>query len=382
MGSSQRSTAAISQQAPARSRKAKASLKSSTIAIYASIFALVIVIVGLGYHEPQQESTVVNASTVETSNSVDTKASVNDIVATAIAADVAQTANLSVAPNVASLAISAQIQSEITQSNTSVISKSQLAGSDSPVRTDTISYTVKDGDSLDSIASNFGISTQTIKWANNTTSNSVSVGSKLKIPPVDGVIYTVKSGDTIESIAKKYDVDQTRLVLFNDLDLGGLKAGAQIILPAGILPSNERPGYTAPVSSYYGLGAGFGGRTWYIKTGTPMRPGNTYAHGNCTAYVYDRRVDLGLSVSAKWGNAATWAYYAARSGLRVDHTPSIGAIMQNGGGLGHVAVVENILPNGDVSVSEMNAYVAGGGYNIVSGRIILAANASQYLYIH
>ncbi|HRN90744.1 MAG TPA: CHAP domain-containing protein, partial [Candidatus Saccharibacteria bacterium] len=73
---------------------------------------------------------------------------------------------------------------------------------------------------------------------------------------------------------------------------------------------------------------------------------------------------------------------AMSQGLKVDRTPSVGAIMQNGGGFGHVAIVESVLPNGDVSVSEMNAYVAGGGYNVVSGRIILAANAGQYLYIH
>ena len=69
-------------------------------------------------------------------------------------------------------------------------------------------------------------------------------------------------------------------------------------------------------------------------------------------------------------------------GLSVDHTPSVGAIMQNGGYLGHVAIVESILPNGDLSVSEMNAYVSGGGYNIVSGRTILSGNVGQYWFIH
>lgn len=272
----------------------------------------------------------------------------------------------------------------MSQPDASTISKPQLVGVDNGVRS-VISYSVADGDTIDSIATKFNLSKQTIKWANNMTSDSLTVGSKLKIPPVDGVLYTVKAGDTIDSIAKKYDVDKTRLVLYNDLDLGGLKAGDQIILPAGVLPNNERPGYVAPVvtfSSYVGQGTGFGGRTWYIKTGTATLAGNTYAHGNCTAYAYDRRVEMGLPVSNQWGNAVTWAARAASEGLKVDRTPSVGAIMQNGGGFGHVAIVESVLPNGDVSVSEMNAYVAGGGYNVVSGRIILAANAGQYLYIH
>jgi surface antigen len=56
--------------------------------------------------------------------------------------------------------------------------------------------------------------------------------------------------------------------------------------------------------------------------------------------------------------------------------------MQNDGGVGHVAIVEKILPNNDLSISEMNAYVPGGGWNVVSGRIVSAAVAGQYLYIH
>ncbi|HRN90764.1 MAG TPA: LysM peptidoglycan-binding domain-containing protein, partial [Candidatus Saccharibacteria bacterium] len=187
-----------------------------------------------------------------------------------------------------------------------------------------------EGDTMDSIAASFNISKQTIKWANNMTSDSLTVGSKLKIPPVDGVLYTVKAGDTVDSIANRYDVDKTRLVLYNDLDLGGMNAGDQIILPEGVLPSNERPGYVAPVvsfSSYAGQGTGFGGKTWYIKTGTPKLAGNTYAHGNCTSYAYDRRIELGLPVSSQWGNAVTWAARAMSQGLKVDRTPSVGAVM-------------------------------------------------------
>jgi len=56
--------------------------------------------------------------------------------------------------------------------------------------------------------------------------------------------------------------------------------------------------------------------------------------------------------------------------------------MQNGGWLGHVSIVESILANGDLSISEMNASVPGGGFNIVSGRIIPASVVGQYVFIH
>ncbi|HEU4830751.1 MAG TPA: LysM peptidoglycan-binding domain-containing protein, partial [Candidatus Saccharimonadales bacterium] len=260
--------------------------------------------------------------------------------------------------------------------------KPQLVGSDG-VRSITV-HTVKAGDTVDSVAAKYGISAQTLKWANDLTSDSLVEGSKLQIPPIDGVIYTVKSGDTIASIAERYNVDKERLVLFNDLDLSGLKTGSKITLPSATLPNTERPGYVAPVQQptyyYAGTGAGFGGNTWHIKVGTPMLSGNTYAYGNCTAYAYDRRVQMGMSAYARMGNAAEWAVNWPNQGA-ISRTPSVGAIMQSGGGFGHVAIVEKLLPNGDIQISEMNAYVSGGGFNIVSGRTVLAGNVGSYLYI-
>jgi surface antigen len=84
----------------------------------------------------------------------------------------------------------------------------------------------------------------------------------------------------------------------------------------------------------------------------------------------------------QWGHAGSWAAGAMNYGLVVNKLPSVGAIIQNGGGFGHVGIVEAVLPNGDVSISEMNAYVSGGGWNIVSGRIIPADKVSSYNFIH
>jgi surface antigen len=311
--------------------------------------------------------------------------SVDDVVAANVAAVVASTANLPIAPNISNLAISTQTQFQFNnQVNNTASVKPQIVGSVVSNRSIT-NYVVKDGDTIDSVAANFKISKDTIKWANNLVYDDLSTGKNLRILPIDGVAYTVKSGDTADSLAEKYKVDKTRLVVYNDLDVSGLVVGNEIILPGGILPDTEKPGYVAPVAqiSYYaGTGTGFGGSTWNIGYGTPGYAGNTYAFGNCTRYAYDRRVELGLKVSASWGNASSWAWLAAADGLQVDNTPSVGAVIQNGGGLGHVGIVEKILPNGDISISEMNAYVPGGGYNVVSGRLIPASSVSYYMYIH
>lgn len=381
MGMSRGSTAAINQREQVkRRRKAMFRIKPSVIAVYASVFALIVVMISIGYHVPQESSVVANAINI---NPV-SQTSVDSVIATGIASSVAQSANLSIAPNIANLAISTQTKNEFEQLNGTNTTKPQIIGSSVASRS-IVSYAVKSEDTIESLSAKFNISKDTIKWANNLTYDTLYEGTVLQILPVNGTIYDVKFGDTIDSVAAKYSVDKTRLVLYNDLDISGLVPDSKIILPDAVLPANERPGYIAPVVYYYtGLGSGFGGRTWNIEYnyGRARSSGNTYVYGNCTFYAYDRRMQLGLPVSASWGHAYTWAANARQSGLTVDNTPSIGAVIQNGGNLGHVAIVENILSNGDLSISEMNASVAGGGYNTVSGRVILSGNVSQYLYIH
>lgn len=366
-----------------RRRKITARLKPSALAVYSAVFALVITVIAVGYQEPQQVGTVANVATPDPITSTSQASSVDDVVATSVAATVATATNLSVAPNATSLAISARIKSELAQTASS--DKPQIIESATPNRK-VIDYTVKEGDSLASIATAFGVSTQTIKWANNLTTDNVIAGTALRILPIDGVLYVIKSGDTAESIATRYGVDQTRLITYNDLEVGGLTLNTEIILPSGTLPTSERPGYVAPrpvvTTSFINYGAGFGGDSWRIKVGTPMFGGNGYAFGNCTAYAYDRRVELGKPVGGQWGNASTWAYYAAREGLSVNNQPSVGAIIQNSGGWGHVGIVEEVRPNGDIMISEMNAYTAGGGWNVVSARVISAGNVGFYAYIH
>jgi len=377
-----RSTVVSSEQLrETRRKRARGVPKLSTVAIYASVFSLIVAVIAVGYHSPQATTDVASATTTTTESQTDT-VSVDEVLATSIAASLAQATNLSVAPNVVQLAASTQIKSDLSQADNTVITKPQILQSYTESRS-VITYTAKAGDTATAIAAQYHITTDTLKWANNLTSDAISEGKVLQILPTDGVLYAVKSGDTLESISDKYKVDKTRVVLYNDLDQSGITVGKSIVLPGATLPNNERPGYVAPVAVLFaGYSSGFGGDTWRIKIGTPGYDGNTYAYGNCTRYVYDRRVELGLPVGANWGNASTWAYAARNAGLVVNSTPSVGAIVQNGGGAGHVAIVESISDDGDVSVSEMNAYVSGGGFNVVSGRKISEALSGKYLYIH
>lgn len=96
-------------------------------------------------------------------------------------------------------------------------------------------YVVRGGDTLASIADMFGVSVNTIVWANGLTrGKALSVGQTLVILPVSGVQHTVRSGDTIASIAKKYKGDLDEIQDFNGLDESSkLAVGDVLIIPDG-----------------------------------------------------------------------------------------------------------------------------------------------------
>lgn len=124
-------------------------------------------------------------------------------------------------------------------------------------------YTVAEGDTPGGIAQRFGISLNTLLWANDLkNSRSIKVGDTLIILPVSGVKYTVKKGDTLQSIAKKFkpknvqteDFDgfMNDIQIYNGLAIDEkLEAGTEIIIPDGevySMPSVPSSGksYTPP----------------------------------------------------------------------------------------------------------------------------------------
>lgn len=76
-------------------------------------------------------------------------------------------------------------------------------------------YKVQKGDTLSGVAANFGISMDTLKWANPGTRSLIQTGDALVIPPVDGIIYEVRAGDSPESITKKFRADAELVQKYN-----------------------------------------------------------------------------------------------------------------------------------------------------------------------
>ena len=147
---------------------------------------------------------------------------------------------------------------------TSILPDTQSLGDIKTIDDDQISlYVVHPGDTLPAIAQMFGISVNTIIWANNIKDNKVSVGDKLVILPVSGVQYTVKKGDTLQKIATTYKGDLDTISQFNNLSPDAkLSIGDVIIIPDGQVSASE----SGPV-----LRSGSSGSSGSVKVG----PGGT-----------------------------------------------------------------------------------------------------------
>ena len=86
-----------------------------------------------------------------------------------------------------------------------------------------VTYTVKSGDTLSSIASKYNTTYQKLAQYNNISNpNIINVGQVIKIPnestsTVEKEYYIVKNGDTLSSIAKKYNTTVNQLVALNNI---------------------------------------------------------------------------------------------------------------------------------------------------------------------
>jgi murein DD-endopeptidase MepM/ murein hydrolase activator NlpD len=108
---------------------------------------------------------------------------------------------------------------------------------------DTISvYEVKQGDTLEGVAKLFGVSVNTIVWANNLKTKKISKGDTLVILPITGIKHVVKKGDTINSIAKKYKADIQDIATYNGIsEDASLALGDTVIVPDGEIEIIQQP---------------------------------------------------------------------------------------------------------------------------------------------
>ncbi len=170
-------------------------------------------------------------------------------------------------------------------------------------RREIVEYIVEEDDTLEEVAERFGVSQDTIRWANKIEGSVLQPGQKLTILPLSGALHVVRAHDTLSEIVSWYKADMEEVVEFNEIeDAKQIFAGDILIIPGGIKPSSlpsprgrPAPGtnFTYPVEErpiritqglhYYNaidFGASCGSYVLASESGTVQRTGYSSIGGN------------------------------------------------------------------------------------------------------
>jgi len=339
------------QKALKRKSTRKRLIRYSLIATNAAMLIAVITFVAITSHANHSVAALTATSAVT--------GPVDGLTSYDIAANVAKITSLPERNAINNQAQSAKVALSVNTTDTNLVAKPQLAATALKSRKDIQNYTAVAGDTVTSIGQKFGVTSDSIRWSNGITGDTVAAGKVLVIPPVNGIVYTVAAGDTIQSIAAKYKANVDQITAFNDAEISGIQTGEQILVPNGqIVP-------VAVVSRTAGFSFG---------SFTPTYGNNGYDPGWCTWYVASM-----ISIPSNWGNASTWAYFAALSGWTVSSVPPhAGVIAQTTSG-NHVAIVQDVSPDGtQIKYSDMNG-IAGFGRVGYSGWVPVT-HFEHYIY--
>ena len=236
-----------------------------------------------------------------------------------------------------------------------------------------IAYVIQSNDNLYGIAEKFGITADTIAWANGKLEEHpdlLKVGEELIIPPTSGVLHTVIANDTLESIAKKYKVSVSAITEYeiNHLDDSAvLKVGQKIMVPGGNKPYvapvvKPKPKVAQPVPVAAPVGKGrfiwptsgrITQRYWSrhraidigAKKGTPVYAADsgyvTFAGWSQVGYGYYMVIDHGNGFETLYAHLS---WYAVEAGQSVKQGQFIGRVGSTGRSTGphlHFEIIYN-----------------------------------------
>ncbi len=241
-------------------------------------------------------------------------------------------------------------------------------------RREAVEYTVSLGDSVFAIAQRFGVTPETVLWANydelKDNPHALEVGMVLRIPPTNGVYYQWQEGDTLQGVAGKFQAKVEDILAWpgNSLDLTNpeISPGTWVMVPEGqrefqqwIVPVMPR-GAAGVSTGVYGSGACAGGYEGLYGSGAFIWPtinhtlsGNDYWSGH-----------LAIDIGTAYGEPI----YAADSGVVVFAGWSTG-------GYGYTVAIDH--GNGYQTLyAHLSSVSARCGQSVVRGQVVAYSGSS------
>lgn len=213
-------------------------------------------------------------------------------------------------------------------------------------------YVVREGDTLSEIAELFGVTTNTILWANDLPRGTqIHAGQMLTILPVTGLKHKVEKGETLATIAEEYKADAGEIASYNGLDgSAGLAAGTEIIIPDGVLALV--PAAPEPVSS--------------VSTPRPASSGGANDGG-----YYLRPIEGGVRTQGIHGYNGVDLAASAGTPILASASGEVIVSREGGwnGGYGNYVVIQH--SNGTQTLYAHNSSnIVGVGQYVVRGQVI------------
>jgi murein DD-endopeptidase MepM/ murein hydrolase activator NlpD len=210
------------------------------------------------------------------------------------------------------------------------------------------SYTIQKGDIIGDLAARFGLNQDTLISANNIRNTRlIQIGQVLRVPNQDGVFYTVRDGDTLASIAEKYTSGVRAIQTANELFSQAISPGLVLFIPGARLDwvnLQEINGdlFIWPVSGYITSPYGYrkspfsGSRQFHsgLDIGSPMgTPVRAAMAGRVSAVAYDEILGNYAVVSHHSGYRTLYGHMSVvrvKSGAYVGTGERIGDVGSTG----------------------------------------------------
>lgn len=227
-------------------------------------------------------------------------------------------------------------------------------------RQEPVIYKVQPGDNPYLIGQRFGLQPESIVWANPELEENpdlLSIDQQLVIPPTDGVLHTVEAGDSLTSIADDYGVAVADITAYTPNDLqesSSLVEGQWVMVPGGEKPLVQQQAASAPAAQWAPSLSDYGGATgsfmWPVSgrltqgphayhmaldlanaTGTPIAAADAgvviFSGWDSTGYGYSVVIDHGNGFRTRY---AHMSYYLVEAGQQVGKGDLIGKVGNTG----------------------------------------------------